>query len=154
MLEKLVPDPFLENYDWAYLRISSLKFYTVCFYCIPNWGLSKYIEIKMQTTCFYLILGFFKKQKAVWNCSPWLIFCITFKEKYFSCYILLTDHVLLSGCFYFLRYWAICVLQLFVDQFMTSWILKLTLSFWSSRFFFMTKKSWQKLKYLENEKSF
>ena len=35
-----------------------------------------------------------------------------------------------------------------------SWILKLTLSFWSSRFFYMTKKSWQKLKYLENEKGF
>ena len=37
---------------------------------------------------------------------------------------------------------------------MTSWILKLTISFWSSYFFYMTKKSRQKVEYLENEKSF
>ena len=36
------------------------------------------------------------------------------KEKYFSCYILLTDQISLSDCLYFLRYWAICVLHLFV----------------------------------------
>ena len=52
-----------------------------------------------------------------------------------------------------MRYWAICVLQLFVNQVVTSWILKLTLSFWSRCFFYMTKKSWQKLKYFENVKS-
>ena len=57
-------------------------------------------------------------------------------------------------CLYFLRYWAICVLQLFVNQVVTSWILKLTLSFQSSQFLYMTKKPWQKLKYLENEKNF
>ena len=32
--------------------------------------------------------------------------------------------------------------------------MKLTLSFYSSRFSYMTKKSWQTLKYLENKKSF
>ena len=32
-----------------------------------------------------------------------------FPEKYFACYILLTDQISLSDCFYFLRYWAICV---------------------------------------------
>ena len=39
------------------------------------------------------------------------------------------------------------------SQLVTSWILKLTLSFLSSRFPYMTK-TWQKFKYLENEKSF
>ena len=34
------------------------------------------------------------------------------------------------------------------------WILRLTLSFQSSRFSYMAKKSWQKRKYLDNEKSF
>ena len=38
----------------------------------------------------------------------------------FSCYILLTDQILLSDCLYFLRYWAICALQLFVNQAVTS----------------------------------
>ena len=45
------------------LWINSLKFYTVCFYCMPNWGLSKCIEAKLRTTCFYLIKSLFKKQK-------------------------------------------------------------------------------------------
>ena len=59
----------------------------------------------------------------------------------------------MSGCLYFVRYWAICVLQLFVNQVVKSWILKLSLYFWSSSFFNMTKKSRQKLKYLENKKN-
>ena len=51
----LFPDPFLKNQNWAYLWINNPKFYTACFYCIPTWGLSEYIETKLQTTCFYLI---------------------------------------------------------------------------------------------------
>ena len=31
----------------------------------------------------------------------------------------------LSGCLYFVRYWAICVLELIVNQVVTSWILML-----------------------------
>ena len=41
--------------SWAYLWMNSLKIYEVCFYWMPSWGLSKYIETKLQTTCFYLI---------------------------------------------------------------------------------------------------
>ena len=37
-----------------------------------------------------------------------------------ACYILLTDQISLSDCLYFLRYWAICVLWLFVNQVVTS----------------------------------
>ena len=35
-----------------------------------------------------------------------------FEEKYFSCYTLLTNQISLSGCFYFVKYWTICVLCL------------------------------------------
>ena len=55
------PRPFSEKLNQTYLWVNSLKFYTVCFYCMPSWGLSKYIETKLQTTCFHLILSFFKK---------------------------------------------------------------------------------------------
>ena len=44
--------------------------------------------------------------------------CMFFQEKCFSCFmfhILLADQVLLCDCFYFLRYWTICVSQLFVN---------------------------------------
>ena len=44
VVEKLVPDPFLGNENWAYQWINSLKFLTVCFYCMPSWGLSRYIK--------------------------------------------------------------------------------------------------------------
>ena len=37
--------------------------HTVCFQCIPIWGLLKYTETKLQTICFYFIQHFFKKQK-------------------------------------------------------------------------------------------
>ena len=43
-----------------------------------------------------------------------------FQQKCSSCYILLTDQILLPGSLYFLRYWAICVFQLFVNQVVTS----------------------------------
>ena len=57
-----------------------------------------------------------------------------FSKKCFSCYILLTDQISLFDCLYFLS-WLICVFHLFVNQAVTSWILKLILSFYSSRFY-------------------
>ena len=65
-------------------------------------------------------LSFLKKQKDVWNQSPSLIFRIIFAEKYLTCYVLLIDQLSLSGCLYFVRYWAIFVLQLFVNQILRS----------------------------------
>ena len=43
-----------------------------------------------------------------------------FSTKIMLCYILLTDQMSLSDCLYFLKYWAKCVLQLFVNQVATS----------------------------------
>ena len=76
-----------------------------------------------------------------------------FQQKCSSCYILLTDQILLPDCFYFLRYWAICVLQLFVNQVVTSKKIKINLILLIKPFLYMHKKSRQNLKYLENEKS-
>ena len=55
MVEKIVPAPFLENENCAYLWINSLEFYTISFYCMFNRRLSNKIESKVQTTCLYLI---------------------------------------------------------------------------------------------------
>ena len=51
VVEELFPDTLLKNQNWSYIWISSLKFCTVCFYCMPNWGLSKYIETKVKLSC-------------------------------------------------------------------------------------------------------
>ena len=78
---------------------------------------------------------------------------MTFQEKCFSSYILLTDQISLPNRLYFSRYWAICVLQLLTRLRRHKirnliFLIKLLLSF----FCYMTKKSRQKLKNLENEK--
>ena len=51
-----------------------------------------------------------------------------FQQSCFPCYILLTDQISWYGWVDFLRYWAICVLHLFVNQAVTLYIAKLTLS--------------------------
>ena len=55
LVEKLFSDLFSKKSKLRYLWINTLKFYTICFYCMPSWGLSKYIETKLQNLCFYLI---------------------------------------------------------------------------------------------------
>ena len=74
-----------------------------------------------------------------------------FQGKCFLFYILSTDQISLSDCLYFWWHWAIRVLQLFVSQVITS---KLNLIFLIKSFFYMTKKSRQKFKYLENKNIF
>ena len=44
----------------------------------------------------------FQKIKRSGTNLPCLIFCIIFKQKYFSCYVLSIDQVSLSGCLYFI----------------------------------------------------
>ena len=57
-----------------------------------------------------------------------------FQEKYFSCYILLTDQISLSDCIYFSRYWTICASQLFVNH---TGIIKIEINF-----IFLIKPLW------------
>ena len=50
-----------------------------------------------------------------------------FQGKSFSYYAPLTGQISMFDCLFFLRYWTICVSQLFVSQVVLSWFLKLTL---------------------------
>ena len=48
------PDPFLKDQiEYISGSINSLKFSTVCFYCMLIWDLSKHSETEMQTSCSY-----------------------------------------------------------------------------------------------------
>ena len=82
-----VPRPFSIK-SKLYLWINRVKFFTICFYCMPSSELSKIIGNKPQTT-HYIIIS---------------------EVKHLSCCILLTDQISLSGCLYFMRYWATYVL--------------------------------------------
>ena len=63
VVETLFTEPFIKNQNGAYLYINGPKFYIVCFYCIPSWGLSKYIKTKLLSTCCHLIQRVFKKER-------------------------------------------------------------------------------------------
>ena len=62
--------------------------------------------------------------------------------------------VSLSDYLYFLRYWSKCVLQLFVHQIVTSYNLKLTLSFSWSCFDIWTKSQDKNLNIFRMERAF
>ena len=81
-------------------------------------------------------------------------FIYYFSRKTFLVLILLTDQVSLSDCLYFSRYWAICVLQLSVNQAVTSWNLKIPLSFWSSRFSTWPKREEDNLNIFRTKRAF
>ena len=57
------PRPFSEKIKSAYLWIIYVKFYTICFHCMPSWGLPKYIETKQRPFAFTSFQVFFKKTK-------------------------------------------------------------------------------------------
>ena len=69
----------------------------------------KAIGIYWNCAADHLLLPHIKQKKA-WNWSYYRIFCMISTEKYFFCYIVLTDQgclVVLSGWLYFPRYWSI-----------------------------------------------
>ena len=93
------------------VKVHVLNFYTVCFYCIPSWGLSKYIETELQTTFFYLIYRFSENKKRsgtilLASFSAWFlkkdIPVIPYR------YNLSADQISFSGCLFFVRYCAVC----------------------------------------------
>ena len=99
------------------------------------------------------MLSFNFSEKGLGLVSP-PHFVYDFSRKCFSCYSLLTDQISLSDCLYFSRYWAIYVLQLFVNHPLTSQNLKLTLSFLSSRFATWPKSQYKILNILRTKRAF
>ena len=92
-------------------QIPSLKFYTVCFYWMSSWGLLKYIETKVQSTCFDLILIFFKKTKRGLELVSMVPhFLHNFGRQTFALFSSINWPTFISGCLYFVKYWAICLL--------------------------------------------
>ena len=65
------------------------------------------LKLSCKPLAFPSYKAFLKKQKEVWNQSPYHIFCLIFKEKYFLQYIPLSDQILFSGFLYFVRYWPL-----------------------------------------------
>ena len=150
---KLVPDPFLFFKNDSYqAKASSLE---LDFTIFPQPSNQHAIEInclKLYTIdpeiCSILIFQIRVCEQFLQN-----IFCMIFRQNCSSCCVLLTDQVSLSDCLYFLRYWGICVLQLFVNQVVTSKI-SINVIFLIKLFLCMIKKSRQNLNILRTKRAF
>ena len=80
-------------------------------------------------------------------------FCVSFfHEEYFSCYVFLTDQTSLSGCLYFLRYWANMCIEVICYQAFVVITFEINHCFFIKPFFCITKKSGLNFKYLKNDK--
>ena len=53
----------LKNKNWEYFWITILKFYKVCFHCIPSWGLTEYLSNRPLAFTSYKVFFFKKKKK-------------------------------------------------------------------------------------------
>ena len=118
VMEKLVPNPFLKNQNWAYLWINSLKFTQFIFISCQVEGWLKILKISCRPFDFTSYKAFLKNKRRSGTILSTSFSAWPFKDK-----------ISLSGCLYFMRYWAICLFEFFVDHVVTLWILKLTQSF-------------------------
>ena len=149
MLEKLFPDPFLENWNWTYLSINSFIQFVFIVYQVQDYR--NILQLSCKSLAFTSNKTFSKNGNSSGtslptSCSAW------FLEKNFTCYILLSDKISLSGCRETL--WNRCIVIVCeagceVINFEINLILLLKIFF-----SYMTKKSRQKFKYLESETSF
>ena len=117
MAEKLFLDVFPKYQNRAYIWINSLKFYTVCFYWMKSWWLSKYIESIQQETWFYII----KTSLVLKETIVLLLYFINWPNS-------------IAWLLYFLRYWTICLLLFFVSRL---WRHK----FWSCPFNYLSNQA-------------
>ena len=83
------------------------------------------------------------------------ILWMVFQEKYFSCYILSTDkfHCLIAITSWYIEQCVYCI-AIVCFPVCDAISFEINLIFLIKPFFYMTKKSRQKFKYLQNEKSF
>ena len=101
LVEKLFPDLFLKNQNWAYSWINSLKFYIVYFCCMLSWEIWK-------LSCGPL--AFISKKAFLKN------------KKYFLHYFWRKIFTSLYSVSWpdFIVFTLLYILQLFVIQFVTS----------------------------------
>ena len=88
----------------------------------------------------------FKKQKEVWNQSPWIIFYMNFEKNIYHI-ILFTDQISLTDCFYF---W-IAFTNFLCCPVCDAINFEINLRFLIKPYLCITKKSGQECKYLKNK---
>ena len=86
------------------------------------------LKSRCITLSLILCNAFSKKRGLELASLPHFLFDF-WRKTFLFFHLLVTHQISLSGCLYFMRYWAIWLLRLFVNQVVTWQILKLALSF-------------------------
>ena len=105
VVEKLFPEPLRKNQIWAYLQIDCFKFYTVCFYGIPSWGLLKHIETKLQMALLLRHINLFQINKKKSGTSLPISFSSWFLNK--NIYLILFCYMIKFHCLAAFYLWDI-----------------------------------------------
>ena len=139
------PRPFYKKQNWEHLLVNSQKCYKCySFNCMYKSKLPDYIKINVPTTCFYLK----RPGDSLSAYSFRLTFCMILMlysinwPNFIACLFLLLE-ILGNTCIV-----IICNPVCDVINF------EISLSFLIKPFSYLTKKSGQKCKYLEKEKTF
>ena len=139
VVEKLVPESFIKNQNWAYIWINSLKCYKVCFYCMSKSRSPKIYEKEVSDQLYLLYIRLFKnktKQKEVYG-------TIILIWPSFIAWLSLLLEIMGTMCLVII-FCPVCgVINFEIER-----------RFLIKAFIYLTKKSGQRYVYLKTEKSF
>ena len=115
MVEKLAWDLFLKMKIEQISALMVQSFIQFVFGVCQVEDYRNILKLSCRSLAFTSYWTFFKIKKRSATSLSFLIFCLTFEDKYFSFYILLIDGISLSGCLYFARYviYEICTSIIF-----------------------------------------
>ena len=150
---KASPRPFMKNQNWAYLWINSRNVIKFDFIVYSSQGLPKYIKTNVLTTCICLIYkAFSKEKKRSGTCLPTLFFAWFSRKIFLTLYFINWPNFI--GWFpLLLEIFNMCILIIYCSLFDVM-NFEMHLTFAIKPFFYITKKSGQKCKYLKNQKNF
>ena len=107
--EELFPDSFLKIQKSVYLWINILSFIYFVFTVCQVEDSRNWLKLCCRALAFTSNKAFLKNQKRSGTSLP-VSFSTRFLKKNISCYIILSEQISRSGCLYFVKFWAICVL--------------------------------------------
>ena len=107
--EELFPDSFLKIQKSVYLWINILSFIYFVFTVCQVEDSRNWLKLCCRALAFTSNKAFLKNQKRSGTSLP-VSFSTRFLKKNSSCYIILSEQISRSGCLYFVKFWAICVL--------------------------------------------
>ena len=147
MVETLFPDPFLENQNWEYIWINKVSKVLCIFFIVCQLeDHRKWLKLRCRPLAFTSNKAFLKNKKRSGSSLPASFSAWFLKKTFLMLYSLNWPN--------FIAWRPLCreilgnICIVIVINF------EINLLFLIKPFFYMTKKSRQKCKYLENEKNF